>query len=533
MRKTATTILLFIIAVSAVVRFRGIQSYFPLLWDEAKYLGEIERIIPHFSVNVGAFAFLKLGHTIVGGSSYPQAVTALFGVLSILGLWLLGRCAFAELNTRHYLGLAMAGQAALMPYLVKYSYHATPTIFAFTFFVFALYCFLKKLRYPPVNDADKRLYFLWTALAAGLLAFVPACSFKFLLPTVMLLVLFEVYLWRINAGTHHQHKYQSLKFMFVSIMVGVIFIIIIPVALAIISGYDGWWQRAIELSKAHELIQTMRPAFHFTYPIHVFHLTGLPFVICACIGLAVIFRGPKENTLPPYVRRSGIMLMISAGAYILFYGAFSHLQASRLYILTLPFLLYLSSTAIIRLPHALSRYGRPAGSVVTVILFVSLGWMVSREMSRQSYNQDTYDTALINLTPGQDIWANATQQLIYGVNHSQIKKSFPFNVSSLFSATEKGADSLDPPIVILQEAGYTVGLVGTLDKYDQLQQIEVIKSELQRLKAATNAASIVAVTPDDFFSSPGCYLENIYSWQSYHDIKSLLPYCRDSIYIYK
>ena len=137
MTRSEKTALLCILLVAAATRLLDFPSYFPRYWDEAKYLAEIERFISFFGVNAGSFAFLKLSYGIFGRPSYPQLVTALFGILTVLGLFLVGRRILKEKRPGVLLGLVMAGQAALMPYYLIYSRQALATIFAL--------CFLPKL----------------------------------------------------------------------------------------------------------------------------------------------------------------------------------------------------------------------------------------------------------------------------------------------------------------------------------------------------------------------------------------------------
>ena len=45
-------------------------------------------------------------------------------------------------------------------------------------------------------------------------------------------------------------------------------------------------------------------------------------------------------------------------------------------------------------------------------------------------------------------------------------------------------------------------------------------------------ADLIYAEPEDFFTSPYYYLEDVYSWRSYKYIRDLMPSRRDSIFVY-
>lgn len=521
-----------IVLVAILVRFWDFSSYAPHFWDEAKYLGEVEGIAPYFSVNVGAFALLKMGYAIVGGSSYPQIVTGVFGVLTVLGCFFLGWRMLRGNKHSAFLGLLMAGQAALLPYVVGYSRQAFPTIFALCFFTWALYFYLIRMQHPAAADPGTASVGLLPRIAGpGLLALVPACSFKFLIPTVLLFLVLEIIVWR--SCSQARRGGEAVRQLLTAVDTGILLLVISPPVLALVFGYDGWLGRAIAVSQFHAEIQTLRPAFHFLFPVHLYHLAGPSFIALALAGIFLLLRKGKKDGLS-VDQRATIAVAAGFGINLMFFGFFSHLQSARLYVLTLPFLLFVSSFFLLRVWHSRPRYGATVAIVLGLVLFASLGYKSADCLAKSSMLKTASDTAMRVARPGQPVWANATTQAAYNAYYSPQKKMNSPVVKAFLRPQDRHFDRANPPLALVQDGVEVSTLVATLDKNDLLTANGVagVRSMLQDVWETTRGGERVYAAAENFYTSPYYYLEDLYSWDSYWYIRELMPQARDSIFIY-
>ncbi len=151
-------ILAAILVPAAIVRLWDIGSYFPVFWDEAKYLREVEGLAEPFGVNVIPFAFLRWGHLLLAGTFYPQAVTGIFGLATVIGCFFLGRRLLPKSKPGLFLPILLAAHAAVMPYFLTYSRSALAAGFALCFMVFALIFYLRKLQYPRIKNKRDQIF---------------------------------------------------------------------------------------------------------------------------------------------------------------------------------------------------------------------------------------------------------------------------------------------------------------------------------------------------------------------------------------
>lgn len=535
MTRFEKTALLCILLVAAVARLWDFPSYFPLYWDEAKYIAEIERFIPFFSVNAGSFAFLKLGYGIFGQPSYPQLVAALFGTLTVLGLFLVGGRILKEKRPGVLLGLVMAGQAALMPYYLIYSRQALATIFALCFFVYALYIYLGRLAHPVVKNAAEQKRYLTRAVlpATGLLAMVPACSFKFLLPTAMLFALLEVYLWRVRRKRPSEFKpFQS---MLISLFCGSVLFAVLPPLMAAVSGYDGWLERAITLSRFHGEIRTLRLAGHFLYPLHLYYLAGPAVILCALGGAILLVSKWKPKRFAIARSPAGLLLAGSFVVYFLFYGLLSHLQSARLHALTLPFIVFLAAFFLCGLRHLLPRLGKAAFLVGCVLVTISLGYLSVDYLTCSSNLKEATRVVMENTNPETTIRSNAKVQVIYGVHNSAKatgKKILTYGVKSFLATGELKLDPTNPPVILLQDGIDIVSTIAHFNKSDDLRPLDTMQLRVTQYRKVEPISDLLYAAEADIFTTPYYYLEDIYSWQAYNYIRQTLPRARDSVFVY-
>jgi|GEM_PF-6783627 len=538
MSKAEKIALAFILIIAALLRLWRFPSYFPHFWDEAKYLCEVEGTIPYFSVNVGAFTFLKLGYSIFGLPSYPQIVTALFGVLTVLGCYFLGKRILQGERQGILLGLLMAGQVALMPYFVRYSRHALATGFALCFFVFALYFYLSKLQHPPVKKPkDQKSYLRCGVIAAGLLAMVPACSFKFLLPTLTLFVVLEVFIWQ--ARKTRRREYMATQSLVLSVIVGLALFFLIPLILAGLSGYAGWLDRAVFLSEAHAARETMRLAFHFLYPIQLYYLSGPLFTICSLAGALLLLRRPKSSRVVMAGSRTNYLLVISFAVYLLFFGILSHLQSARVYVLTLPFLVYASSFMLLRVRYSLARFGSIACGAIYLLLLVSMGYITIDYMSKSSSLKPVSDIITQQIKPDQVILSSSGAQIFYCIQNSKYYRGIPCRLqpiwTRLFLENDRWAmDANGPPVMVIQDGVNLAVIVHEYDSRDLLEDIGIdsLRSILRPSPSIVRVTDRIFAATEDFYNTPYYYLEGLYSWRSYEYVKALMPQSRDSVYVY-
>jgi len=523
-----------ILLVAAAVRLWGFRSYFPCFWDETKYIGEVEQIAPFFSVNAGAYAFLKSGYALIGGTAYPQIVASIFGVMTVLGIFLLGRRILRHKQSGIHLGLLMAGQAAVMPYLVRYSRHAFPAVFALCFFVYALYFYLGKLHYPLLKKSQDQFGYLRTGiLAAGLLAWVPACSIKFLFPTLILFLIIEVFIWRVRSAD--AKEYRSLQNFAISVFTGAILLAATPLIVAMVSGYTGWFERALTLSRYHAEVQTLRVAYHFLYPVPLYYLAGPVFILCALLGPLILYYHPKTGERAVAGAQTNWLMVISCAVSLLFFGLFSHLQAARVYVLTLLLPMYASALFVLRLPRIRPRYGKIAARAVYALLIGSMGYLSLDYVSRSTPLPAACDTIMRQIRPNQAVWANATAQVAYGTYHSKFNlRKTPQEVTAFLRPNDRKLDPGNPPIIVIQDAADLVALMVAFDKYDLLEvnDIDDARWLLQDMQSTARQAQRFFSAADRFYTSPHYYLEELYSWKSFEYIHELMAEARDSVYVY-
>ena len=531
MSRSEKAALALIFITGSLVRLWDFPSYFPHFWDEALYVEEIDGLIKFFSVNVGSYAFLKLGSAIIGVPSYPQVVTAVAGLLTVLGLFLLGKRILSGESAGVRLGLMMAAQAAVMPWFVLYSRHALAVGFALCFFVFAFSAYLAKLQYPHVKNPRARLKYLRRSAApAVLLAFVPACSFNFLLPTLILFVLLEIFIWRVRQAKGNEFKAgQSLA---ATLIAGGLLFILIPLILTVVSGYTGWLERAVTLSQFHAEIKTMRLAFNCLYPVHLYHLAGPLLMVCVLIGAVLTFIKPASNNAFTGSRAASVTMALGFAVYLLFYGMFSHLQSGRLYALTLPFTVYASSVAVLQSRHLVPRFSRIVVSTITVLLLVSMTAITIDYLSKSSNLPAASDELMKHLKKEGTIYANAKAQVYHCTFHSPYNTAGLYRLNSFIYTGNLKLSRDNPPTLVIQDGVDMVSTVASHDKEDELGSIDTVRTRLAGYLKVTGHADLIFAGAEDFYTSPYYYLEDVYSWRSYRYIRELMPRCRDSIFIY-
>lgn len=521
-----------ILAAAALARLWGAGSYFPHFWDEAKYVEEVDGLLAFFSVNVLSYAFLKLGRAIIGPPSYPQVVTALAGVMTVLGLFCLGRRIVPGKREGTQLGLLMAACAAVMPYYVLYARHALAAGFALCFFVYALFAYVARLQYPPVRNRRARMQYLRrSAIAALLLALVPACSFNFLLPTALLFVLMEMHIWRVRSA--QKKEYRATQTLVVSLIGGGLLFALIPLGTSVVFGYSGWLDRAIALSEFHAQIKTMRPAFNFLYPVHLYYLAGP--VLMACVAAGAVLMGIKRFSDDAFssARPAHVIMVFGFAIYVLFYGAFSHLQSARLYALSLPFVAYAAAFAILRSGSLFPKIGRIAVSAVVIVLLGSMSVITLDYLSRTSGLPAACDETMKYVKREGMIYTNAKTQVYHCAAHSPNNRAGLFRLNSFLHASGIEMSRDNPPVVVIQEGIDLVSTVASQDKQDALQSIDTIQIRMEGYLSVAKYADLVYAAPDDFYTSPYYYLEDVYSWRSYIYIRRLMPSRRDSVFVYR
>ena len=519
-----------ILVAAAILRFWGYPSYFPAFWDEAKYLDEVEGIIPYFSVNAGAFAILKLAHAVADRPYYAQFATALFGLFTVFGCYLLGRRILEGRRGAETLGLLMAGQAALMPYYLSYSRHALAAGFALCFFVFALYFYLARLQPPGKGRPQSgRRRLTEQILSVVLLALVPACSSNLFLPTVIWFIAAELIVW--YAARRPGRTLRPDWELIGAFMWGASAFLIVPAVVATISGYAGWWTRMLDLFGFHTKVSTMRAAFHFLYPIHVYYLAGLPVAIAAVAGILLLPFRSKAHTIPAARLHTDLLLGTSFIVYLVFFGCFSHLQAARLYALTLPFLAYAAARGVLGARALPGRFGPPAFWAVCVLLGASLVWKSGDYLSKTSQVRGASDEIVRQLKPNQMIHANAKDQIAYGINTSPAYSNVFHGVTSLLTLRELKINPDVPPIVVIQDGVNLVSLIATYDKWNVFPPIDDLRDRLRVLRLFADLPDRMYAAAEDFYTSPYYYLEDVYSRRCYSYIRTLMPEARDSIFV--
>jgi len=521
-----------IIAVAAVVRFAGFPSYSPCFWDEAKYISEVENSFQFFSANAGAFAFLKLAYGLIGLPSYAQIIAGIFGVLAVAGCYFIGIQVFPGQRRGIVLGLLMAGLAAPMPYFVRYSHHAFPEVFALCFFIWAMVFYLTRLGMTSSTAVRPRRQSWRNVLASvALLAAVPACSFKFLLPTFILFLILEFYLWHLHR--HDLPKYKSVQFSVVTLIAGTLFFFVIPFILAVIAGYDGWFDRARLLSEAHSSIGTMRPAVHFLFPIHIYYFCGIVFLACAFGGIWVLFAAPPrrgETLIPP---AAATVLFLPFAIYLSFFGFLSHLQAARIYVLTVPFLIFAAAAFLLWLRDVHYRIGLVAMGGTLLLTLLSLGYSCRECLNKTTGTKEACDIIAQHIQPDQIIYASMMAQVFYNVYRSPFYKLASLHVEPPSSLARIQGKPDFPPIIIVQDGADVDYWLADRDKYDGTENAAEIYSMIRNFRLLASTGERIYAGEEHFTASPYYFLENIYSWQSYHDLQTLLANSRDSIFIYQ
>jgi hypothetical protein len=521
-----------IVAAAAVVRFWGFPGYFPQFWDEAKYICEVEKLIPYFSVNAGAFAFLKLGYQVFGLPSYAPIVCGIFGVLTVGGCYFVGTRVFPGQRRGVHLGLLMAALAALMPYLVRYSHHAFPEVFALCFFVWALVFYLARLNTTPRAAVGARQQRRWNSLVSvALLALVPACSFKFLLPTFILFLTLEFYLWRLRR--RHLFKNGPARDFVIMLVAGTAFFVVIPFILALTAGYDGWFERARLLSEAHSSIGTMRLAAHVLYPIHLFHFCGIIFTACALAGIWIMFAEPPGRRAARVTTPAATILFLPFAVYLLFFGFLSHLQAARVYVLTVPFLIFTAAVFLLWLRDVRPRIGIMAMSAVLLLTLFSFVNICRDHLSKTTGFAEACHVIARQIQQGQIVYAGTMAQVLYGVYRSPYCQATYFRAEPPSRLGKIPTDPSKPPIVVIEDGADADFWLADRDKYDRPADMMEIRLMLADYHRFASAGELIFATEEHFTNSPNYYLEDIYSWQSFHDLQTLLANSRDSIFIYQ
>jgi hypothetical protein len=520
-----------ILIAAAAVRLWGLPSYFPQFWDEALYISEAEGIISLFSVNVGSYALLKLGHLLIGRPVYPQVICSLFGIMTVWGCYVLGRRILPERSEGMRLGLLMAAQAALLPYFVRYSRHALADGFALCFFVWALWLYLGKSAGPKVkNTGQQKRYLLFGLAPAATLAAVPACSYKFLLPTVLVFFALELFTWRTREKQHRE--FRSRQSLAISIVAGMISFAAVPLVAAAISGYTGWLDRVVELSEFHASMETLTPAFHFLLPVHLWYLGGPVFICCILAGFCLLAFGKKIPKLRLSPGKEILVPAIGFAVYFLFFGGFSHLQSARLYVLTLPFLICVSALAVIWLGRLVPRLGHFVFWSVAALLVVSSGFLTVDYISSYSSLQPVCDALMQRRSNDEMIYANAKTQMFYGCFHSRYNKGVPVKVKSFVYTDQLKLEMNNPPLSVIEDATDLVATVASQDKRWFAVPVDSVRERLQDYRVLEQCSDLIVAAPTGFYKSPHYYLEDLYSPQSLAYMRQLLPQVRDSVYVY-
>ncbi len=526
------SILAGILVVAAVFRLQGLTGYFPHFWDEAKYIAEVENLTGNFSVNVGAYAILKLAHLLIGAPYYPQVVAAIFGLLTVFGLYLLGRRLLASTTEAVWLGLLMAAQAAVMPYFVRYSYHVFPVVFAQCFYVYALVAYLVRLQLPRTRTpSDRRRYFLFTVIAMILLAAVPASSFKFILPTVILFVALELFVWWYRSRKIKDK--QALPTLIISLVGGLALFFFVPLLLSVISGYAGWFTRATALSQAHAAINTMRLAGHFLFPLHLYHFGGILLIVCAVVGASLLTVGPRGYDHPLFATPFVMIFAFGFAVYLFFFGLFSHLQSGRLYALTVPFVVFASAVGVMHLWFWRKGLGRVLSVVVFGLLCLSLGYKSLADTTRTTNLPAAVAVAAKSLTAGKVFRAEASPQVAY-LLYTRFGWDIPYKVRALGDPRDLQFVIDNPPLIMLADGVDLTTSVALDEKYDRgvRDDLETVKENTAMFIYLAETGDLVYAAADDFYTSPAYYLEDIYSWSSYHTLQRRLASARDSIFVY-
>jgi len=495
------------------------------------YISEAEGIIAQFSVNVGAFALLKLGYLLLGRPIYAQIICSVFGIMSVWGCYELGRRILPERPDGIRLGLLMAAQAAVLPYFVRYSRHALVDGFALCFFIWALWWYLGKLAYPKVKNTQQQKRFLLFGFApAATLAAVPACSYKFLMPTLLVFFAWELFVWRSRERRHREfHSRQSLG---ISLVAGTISFAAIPLVTAAVSGYTGWLDRVIELSIFHASMETLTPAFHFLLPVHLWYLGGPVFICCVLAGSCLLLIAGTFWKSRLSIGREIIIPAIGFIVYFLFFGGFSHLQSARLYVLTLPFLVCVSALVVVWLGRLIPRFGHVVGWLVTALLIISPALITVKYISSYAGLQPACDALMQRRVKDEIIYANAKAQVFYGCYHSPYNKGSQVIVKSFMYTNKMQFESDRPPMLVTEDAADMVATVGSQDKRWALMSIDSLRQRLQDYRIMEQCSDLIIAAPTGFCKSPHYYLEDLYSPRSLAYIRRLSPLVRDSIYVY-
>jgi hypothetical protein len=492
---------------------------------------EIEGLIPLFGVNAASFTILKLGHAIIGASFYPQIVTSLAGLLTVLGVFLLGRRILHGHRDGVLLGLLMAAQAAVMPYFVLYSRHALATIFALCVFVYALWAYQVKLQCPPVKTRRSRLKYLKkSAVAVGLLALVPACSFKFLLPTLIVFVLLETFIWRVRSSS--KSEFRSVRDLTAIVIVGGLLFILIPLLVSVLSGYTDWLGRAVTLSQFHAKIKTMRLAMHFLFPVHLYYFAGPLFMVCVLIGSILMFVKSPSREWFVAGRTTSMTLAIGFAVYLLFFGMLSNLQSARLYALTLPFAVYASSVAVLQVRRFFPRFRNYTVPAVAIVLLASMVSITVDYLSKTSSIPAASDVIMKHIKKDKTIYANAKTQIYHRTFNSPNNSGDRYRLNSFLHVANVTLSKENPPIFVIQDGVDLVSTVASHDKEDKLESLDTLRTRLDAYWSVAGYADLIFAGAENFYTSPFYYLEDIYSWRSYRYVRELMPRSRDSIFVF-
>jgi hypothetical protein len=70
------------------------------------------------------------------------------------------------------------------------------------------------------------------------------------------------------------------------------------------------------------------------------------------------------------------------------------------------------------------------------------------------------------------------------------------------------------------------------DKYDRASGMSEVHAMLARFREFASTGELIFAAEEQFTTSPYYYLENVYSWQSYHDMSESMTTSRDSLFVY-
>jgi hypothetical protein len=187
----------------------------------------------------------------------------------------------------------------------------------------------------------------------------------------------------------------------------------------------------------------------------------------------------------------------------------------------------------------LTCFGTVALTIAGLLLGGSLGITTINYLAKSTRLPEISDRIARRINQGQLLWSSSGAQLFYGIKSSPDYRGTAFPLKplwpQLFLPLEEWRVPGDqPPLMVMQDGVNVAVSIHESESRDLLRDrsIDTLRAIMQKSPHLARSGKQIFAAAEDFYTSPYYYLEMLYSWRSYTFLHELMPWARDSVYLY-